>query len=418
MDNRTPALMKFIPFRKSDLIEMCLAQNNLDKDQRQQFRQIAGQLTRFIHASFHVQTELLKDTFSRMNPDADTLRVELPTTMHHESPTFITQLKNLLVKANYEQISESTLNRALSEESLFKVQLQVDFEDYAEVLLFSRGEKSTQEDIPRFFGLSKKRVEFTTYERVAIYIRLNEHLDETRQKQLELEPGTVVLKLFKNVPKADLEMLFPNTQVRMRLLDKLLIGIPAAISGGIVITTKLGGSLILLGSLFGFWLGLHQAEVKIDNTALIALLAGAGALGSYLFKQVNNFKNRKLRFVQSLTKNLYFKNLDNNAGVFHRLIDEAEEEECKEAILAYYFLLTSPRRLQEEQLDTAIESWLKSSWVAEINFEIRDAMRKLMQMGLVTKDDAGFLSALPLDKAKRQLDVLWLKMGNGAEILN
>lgn len=204
----------------------------------------------------------------------------------------------------------------------------------------------------------------------------------------------------------------------MRLLDKLLIGIPAAISGGIVITTKLGGSLILLGSLFGFWLGLHQAEVKIDNTALIALLAGAGALGSYLFKQVNNFKNRKLRFVQSLTKNLYFKNLDNNAGVFHRLIDEAEEEECKEAILAYYFLLTSPRRLQEEQLDTAIESWLKSSWVAEINFEIRDAMRKLMQMGLVTKDDAGFLSALPLDKAKRQLDVLWLKMGNGAEILN
>jgi len=286
------------------------------------------------------------------------------------------------------------------------------------VLLFSRSERSAYEDVPRFFGLSKKRIEFTTYERVAIYIRLNEHLNEERQKALGLEPGGVVLKLFKNVPKADLEMLFPNTQIRMRLLDKLLIGVPAAISGGIVITTKLGGSLILLGSLLGFWLGLHNAEVTIDNTALIALFAGIGALGSYLFKQFNNFKNRKLRFVQSLTKNLYFKNLDNNAGVFHRLIDEAEEEECKEAILAYYFLLTSPTPLHEEQLDSAIETWLKERWVANINFEICDAMRKLVQMGLVTKNDDSSLTALPLEKAKRQLDLLWLKMDNGTEVLN
>lgn len=418
MENRTSDLMKFIPFRKSDLIEMCLAQNDLDKAQRQQFRQIAGQLTRFIHASFHTQTEQLKDTFSRINPDADTQQVELPATMHHEPLSFVDQLKNLLIKANYEQISESTLNRALDEASLFKVQLQVDFDDFAEVLLFSRSEHSTYEDVPRFFGLSKKRIEFTTYERVAIYIRLNEHLDEERQKALGLEPGGVVLKLFKNVPKADLEMLFPNTQIRMRLLDKLLIGVPAAISGGIVITTKLGGSLILLGSLLGFWLGLHNAEVTIDNTALIALFAGIGALGSYLFKQFNNFKNRKLRFVQSLTKNLYFKNLDNNAGVFHRLIDEAEEEECKEAILAYYFLLTSPIPLHEEQLDSAIETWLKERWVANINFEICDAMRKLVQMGLVTKNDDSSLTALPLEKAKRQLDLLWLKMGNGTEVLN
>ncbi len=32
---------------------------------------------------------------------------------------------------------------------------------------------------------------------------------------------------FQNVPADDLEMVFPNVQVRMRLFDKLLIGIPA-----------------------------------------------------------------------------------------------------------------------------------------------------------------------------------------------
>jgi hypothetical protein len=38
------------------------------------------------------------------------------------------------------------------------------------------------------------------------------------------KPGVTLLKLFQNVPKADLEMLIPNTTVRMFNLDKLLIG--------------------------------------------------------------------------------------------------------------------------------------------------------------------------------------------------
>ncbi len=38
--------------------------------------------------------------------------------------------------------------------------------------------------------------------------------------------------------------------------------------------------------------------------------------------------------MKTLTDNLYFKNLDNSTGVFHHLIDTAEEEEFKVAILA------------------------------------------------------------------------------------
>ena len=36
--------------------------------------------------------------------------------------------------------------------------------------------------------------------------------------------------------------------------------------------------------------------------------------------------------MKALSDNLYFKNLDNNAGVFHTLIDAAEEEDIKEAL--------------------------------------------------------------------------------------
>jgi hypothetical protein len=419
MDSLIPPT-RFIPFRKSDLVEMCLSQNTLTKEDRQLFRRLSGQLTRLIHASFHHETETLKESFSRISPDSDTQMVDLPTTMsvNRGLPAFSKQLEALLEKANYERIDQAILNQALTQSSLFKLNLHVDFDDFAEVLVYVRGEEMVEEEISTFFGLKKTKLTFPKFERVALYLRLNEQLDEARQNELGLEPGSVTLKLFKDVPRADMEMLFPNTEIRMRTIDKLLIGVPALISGGIVVSTKLGGSLILIGSLIGFWLGLHQAEVELDNAALLALMAGIGALGSYLFKQFNNFKNRKLRFVQSLTKNLYFKNLDNNSGVFHHVIDDAEEEECKEVILAYYFLLASDAPMAVEQLDRHIERWIREQWHTEIDFEIEDAMNKLAQLGLAVEDGKGTFIALPLDKAKRQLDLLWLKLGSGNELMN
>ena len=86
-----------------------------------------------------------------------------------------------------------------------------------------------------------------------------------------------------------------------------------------------------MGSLFGFWLGISSQPVELNKATLVVLFAGIAALGGYLFKQFNKFKNRKLRFMQTLTQNLYFKNLDNNAGVFHRIVNDAEEEEGKES---------------------------------------------------------------------------------------
>ena len=106
----------------------------------------------------------------------------------------------------------------------------------------------------------------------------------TKKHKINCHPagsGSTLLKLFQNVPKADLEMLFPNTRVRMRTIDKLLIGVPALISGGIVLTTKLGASLVLLGSLLGFWLGLGGHPVEMNKTSIMVLLAG---LGGYLWK--------------------------------------------------------------------------------------------------------------------------------------
>jgi hypothetical protein len=151
---------------------------------------------------------------------------------------------------------------------------------------------------------------------------------------------------------------------------------------------------------------MHDEPVVLDQTALLALAAGFGTLGAFLWKQFSNFKNRKIQFMKTLTDSLYFKNLDNNTGVFHRLIDAAEEEECKETILAYYFLLRAKKSITIETLDNTIETWFQTHYQQSLDFEIGDAITKLVDLGLATKTEKQF-SAIPLHDARVQLDRLW-----------
>jgi hypothetical protein len=110
--------------------------------------------------------------------------------------------------------------------------------------------------------------------------------------------------------------------------------------------------------------------------------------------------------MKALSDNLYFKNLDNNAGVFYHLIDAAEEEEVKEAVLAYFFLWKENRYVEKEALDDLIENWFENRWNCRINFEIDDALKKLERLELVTRE-GNALRCLPLAEAKQKLDHIW-----------
>ena len=404
----TQSIPRFIPYRQNDIVEMCLVNTSSDMINHEDFRKLTDLLSSIFHFQFHKTIESLKTAYAPIDPDTDT-RHYAPVNQSRnntDQDNFIDLMRVLLEQANYNRISQDELNQAMNKSSLFKIRLQVDFDDFSEALLFYRGETLKSETVKRFFGLSSRTIEFINFERVVIYIRFREDYEDEKDDMPGTKPGATLLKLFQNVPRADLEMLFPNTCIRMRTIDKLIIGVPAVISGAVVLTTKLGASLVLLGSLFGFWFGLHSQPVELNKTALMALLAGMVALGGYLWKQFNNFKNRKLRFMQSLTQNLYFKNLDNNSGVFHRLVNDAEEEECKEATLAYYFLLTNPQGLTKPQLDKMIESWLETEWQCTINFEIQDALEKLKVLGLI-ESNGGVLHAISIDECIQKLIHRW-----------
>jgi hypothetical protein len=401
---------RFIPFRKADVIEMCINDSRLSKHNQNLFRQLCHILGSLIHFEFHHQMEMLKDCYSPFNPDADTRSTYGYSKQEKKmlQKKLVEGLAAILNAANFQKITDTDLEEALEEESLFKIRLRVDFNDFEEVIFYQRGESTKEEILIKYFGLKKEPITFTNYERVAIYIKFKEepYFKAKKQKNLYFTPGSTIIKLFQNVPKADLEMLFPNSEVRMKTVDKLIIGIPAAVSGIVVVATKLGASILLIASVISFWLGLTKTEVKIEQQHLIALALGLATLGGFLFKQINKFKNRKIKFMKALSDNLYFKNLDNNIGVFHHLVDTAEEEEFKEAILAYYFLVVEDRDFTITELDDTVERWFENKHNCKINFEIDDALYKLERWGLVNRERT-IIRRKDLNDAMQQLDKIW-----------
>lgn len=397
---------RFIPYRRQDLVQFLLESSELDADDIDAFKTLAEALTLHYHLQFHQTLESLKDAYAPMNPDADTVGLYQPNPqqLKDKEAVLFDTLKQLLNKANFERITDEDLKRALSEESLFKIKLQIDFDDFEEILFFRRGESVREEALSSMLGLRKEQVEFINYDRVVVIVKFKpqSYFDQQKRDEIFFQPGATIVKYFRNIPRGDLEMLFPNSEVRMKPIDKLMIGVPAAVGGVIMLVTKLGTTLLLSGALIGFWLGMHDDPVELNQTNLLALAAGFGTLGAFLWKQFSNFKNRKIRFMKTLADNLYFKNLDNNMGVFHRLIDAAEEEECKEAIMAYYVLHLADKAMTEPELDAAVESWFIKNLQCQLDFEIDDALDKLLTLGLVTQQVEQY-QAVPLNIAQSKL---------------
>lgn len=401
---------RFIPIRKADLIQACLDEELLGEGDKDAFQVLCKLMISTLHYEYHESLEALKDLYAPFDPNADTLVIKQfsPSILQDKQAQFAGAFANVLNAANFEKVTEQDLQEALQEESLFKVRLAVEFDDFAEVVFYRRGEYNKTETISKFWGLKKQQFTFTNYDKVAVYIKFKDadYFRDNKRSTSNFEPNSTIIKLFQNVPKADLEMLFPNSEVRMRPLDKVIIGGSALVGGAVVMVTKLGASLLLLSGVLGYWIGLSDKQVTIGTQELIALAIGAGVIGGFIFKEWSKFKNRKLKFMKALADNLYFKNLDNNAGVFHHLIDSAEEEESKEAILAYYFLLTTGKALSSEQLDELIEQWFDVKFGFQIDFEIEDALAKLTRFGIVSYENNEY-TANSISTAHRKLDDKW-----------
>ena len=390
----------FIPIRVTDLVAFLCAESGpmscqkLTDDEQQRFRRFARSVSLHLHAVYLTELRQLKDTYVPFDPDADPKPLaklgpdERQLCLDKLFGTFV----HLMERANYRHLTRAELEATMQGASDWGVDMDVAWDAFDRVEVFYRGKGFSRRTRRTWRGWFRREVvSVPTYHRVAVMLKQKPH----RRLDRAADFDNVLVKLFKDIPTMDIEMLLPGTRVKMPGFDRL----------------KLGGSLT---SSIGY-VGWRLSEVSIASLGG-ALLAGsfltlytpiALVLG-YGYKTWYSFQSTKQTYTFQLTQSLYYQNLDNNGGVIYRLLDEAEEQETRETLLAYFYLwrYAGERGWTAGEIDDYVELDLEKRLGVAIDFEIEDALRKLARAQLVRLDGDRY-RAVPIEQAQRQLDDLW-----------
>ena len=373
----------------------------LEGEERQAFLALARLLGALVHHEFHERTEALKDAYAPLAPDSTRPGVEPDEAELTAAADRVgAALSEVLKHGNYRTLEHAHIEAALHTRAVFPIDVEVDFDVFDELVIYARGESKREIEVPKWLGLRRRKIVVDTYDRICLFLRLKPErlLTPKQRKGIGCEPGRTILKLFRDIPKADLEMLLPSLKLKMRRSDKLVLGVPAIV-GGVPVLVKLAPVVVALAVA----LGIHDG--KVSEASLLAGLGGLVALSIFVFRQWDKWKNRKVLFMKLLAENLYFRNVDNDEGVLTRLVDEAEEEECKETLLAYELLRRQPDQTEPE-LDTCAEAWIAQRFGLDVDFEIDDALAKLRRFDLLERAGERFASR-SLAEALGALDERW-----------
>ncbi len=395
---------QYIPFDKDFLLEQLFSESAYDKKETNDFKKLFEILEHYFHYESFNLIQKIKRNYAAFDPDKSK-EERLNVIGKSNIDMFKNSLHQVLERGNYKQIDSDTLNQAFNSSDLIGLELNIKFDEFKEYALYTRGLNKTTEKISRYF-FWKKEVEVEYYDRVVIYIQYNdvEYFENKKlsSNKIPANAGCVILKIFKRIPKNDLETIFPNAVPRMSLKDKLLLWVPAVVGGISLLSTKVIPPLLAIAS----YKPTEIFNLNNSRASLTQGLVALGILGAYLFRQYGNYVSKKIKFSKMLSDSLYFKNLGNNSGVFPALIDASEEEELKETILAYAFLSKSKVPLTAEELDSQIELWLKEKLGKNIDFDVEDALVKLKKTGLGTEVN-GRWTVLSLEKAQIRVDEIW-----------
>lgn len=435
-----------IPCSRADLLNRICASNRLSADDKQQFREFGDLLTALIHFQSHQQYERMKgdllasDGHEQQPYKTPTGNTQIRSNTNHDAPAIenvdlppdgkridrlIADFAEVLSRANYHPIDHADIKDALNKASIIPVRTAVNFSDYDEIAFYYRNKTPRTVKLKRF--LSEKELIIQNYDRMVVMLKTAKTVETQASKNLttqidNLTPQSIYLNLYKNIPHGDLELLFPNIKISMTLKDKLMLGIPA-LGAAVPLALKILPSLgLLIGvialTVFGFELGgefeVDPESQKATYALLTAMLSIGLALGGFAAQQYLKYKSKRLSFLKKVADTLFFKTLDVGKGVISSLVDEAEEEQCKETLLTYFVLFTSKNQTSEQDLDRAAEAWLANEFEARVDFKVAKALEEITgltaagdESPIISCDDKGLYQVCGLLEAKQRLDRIW-----------
>lgn len=395
----------FIPVRRCELVDLLCAEKDLKPQDRELFRQFCRLVAATLHFEYNARLDELKDAYTPFDPDRDTrslLRLGSEERQHWLNELFC-DFGWLMERAGFKHLSREELEPALHTASDWGINMDVDFGAFERIALFARGnaeEKRTRRRLRTFYRTEEAMV--PVYKRLVIILKMRKH----KRLPKDVDTDSVYLKVFKDIPKLDVKMLLPGARVCLSKFDRGRIGVPLLTGVGMMAWRVLA------------LLGLKAWEVSLPALDAILTLGASGnpwliwivasGAAGYGYQSYYGYQETKRRYHLTLTESLYYQNLDSNAGVLTRLLDEAEEQEARQAILAYYFLwrYAGQEGWTGAGLDDYVETYLEGSTGLKVDFEVGDALARLERMRIVQKSGDCY-RAVPIEKALEMIDWTW-----------
>lgn len=384
----------FVPMHTTDLVDFLSHHPNLRAHEQNDFRKLARLILALLHHVYRQHHEQLTYLYAPLDPDRDTLMLSVPIASQRERVVsdLIIRLEDALRRANYHRLSQEEIEQAMSAASQWGVRMRVNFKALDRIEVYARGNVIAQKSLRRWRSLFRfELVDVQLYQRLVVIFRTRPN-----EKDDRFDARRLYLRMFKNIPQQDVEMVLPATRLRFTWWDHSSIVLPSLYA---LITTLWR---LLRYVVFLTLIGLFKTLAMVLLTGF-AILFGLKSMFTYTV-------NRRRRYHLNVAQNLYYQSLDNNAGAMLRLLEEGEQQEACESVLAYFaaavILRQSEAGVSLTEIDQVCENLVREATSVCVNFDVEKAARELIHLGIFrVKEDRWF--ALPLTEANQRLDQLW-----------
>jgi hypothetical protein len=260
----------YLPLRHGELRDRLGSDERLSDEERRLFLQLCRLLSATFHHEYHERAEQLKGDYEPFDPDSgidkDSLHRPIGEERDETTERLMANLTDLLGRANYHRLTQSQIEQAVAAASEWGVRLDVDFKIFQRLEVYARGDVIGRRVRHRWQRLFRpEEVEVPIYQRVVVVFQLR----AGRQVDRTLDSEAVYIKLFKNIPKQDVDMMLPGGKARLSLFDRSKLVVPMIALFGwklltvALITTVAGWEGIFalaiffgangIRSLFGYW---------------------------------------------------------------------------------------------------------------------------------------------------------------------
>lgn len=215
-------------------------------------------------------------------------------------------------------------------------------------------------------------------------------VDVVKEADPKFMQRNIVLKQFRGIPLADLELVMPEKKVFVpprvfvEMAITLIGGLVAVITGLMARDSEKGGGL----------------DMTAAYTSLSLLGGRAAQVYSSALAQKNLIEN-------TMSKMLFDRTVGSGTTVLNSLVDSVCKQRVREIFVCYCVLLRSAEPLTVHELDEACEKLLAQQFACRIDFGCEEALPAILKWGLASEGADGRLSAAPLPEALRRLDSVW-----------